>query len=89
MLTISMNDGQVHKFNLKSYEREQALRNIWLEHHPDMSARKKINITTDLKESFTIRLGDVSGIKFDEAQYIKAHVHTGKYRGNLKQGSYA
>jgi hypothetical protein len=76
MLTISTTDGKVTRFNLKTREREEALRNLWLDHHPLSDGDRKFKITTDTGQVLTLCLKNISGIESNESYYAKPEVHT-------------
>jgi hypothetical protein len=76
MLTLSTTDGKITKFNLKTREREEALRNLWLDHHPLSEGDRKFKITTDAGQILTLCLKEITGIESNESYYAKAEVHT-------------
>jgi hypothetical protein len=80
MLTISTTDGKTSRFNLKNREREEALRNVWIEHDPISDGDKKLKVTTDSGDILTLRLRDISGVESNDSYHVRAQVNTGTYR---------
>lgn len=80
MLTVSTTDGKISRFNLKSREREEALRNLWVGHDPVVDGDKKLRVTTDIGDLLTLRLCDISGIESKDSYHVRAKVNTGTYK---------
>ena len=77
MITLNTKDGDI-KFNLGTgFPREIALCQTITRLQSEKSGAT-INITTSDKEKLSIRIPDVTDLKFSEAEYIKAEIYTKK-----------
>ena len=86
MLTVTLKDKDSTKlcFNLKNFEREQALLGMWASLKSDTAnAEKQLKIQTTQGEVFLLFVGGITTMEFDPSEYVKitaADVHTGRRR---------
>jgi hypothetical protein len=77
MITLTTKDGDI-KFNLSTgFPREIALCQIITKLQSEKSGAT-INVTISDKEKISIKISDITDLKFSEAEYVKAKVHAVK-----------
>jgi len=79
MITLKFNNsGEVKKFNLKSFDREKALRDACKAMVGDPKyASKKIKLTTNEYGQFTVPVKDIKECIFDESIFCVGEVKIG------------
>jgi len=80
MLTLHLKSGRVLSLNLKSFDREKALRDAWYSMHgDDKYADKKFRVTTTDGHKYEIRVSDIAVLEHSPVEYYKVSpedVHT-------------
>jgi len=80
MITMKMKSGREISFNLKTFEREQSLRDAWYAMNSiESKADTKLKITTTSGAKFLVKIGDISLVEFTAAEHVKVNpedVHT-------------
>lgn len=72
MVTMKMKSGRELCFNLKSFEREQSLRNAWYSMSDIPSKNEtKLKITTTDGSKFLVKIRDIALIEFSAAEHVK------------------
>jgi len=77
MIKLSLKNSPDKLFNLKDFSTEKKLEAAWkaMTNEPKFE-HKRFNITTDLGDQLSLKIGDITNCKFDDSTYIKAEVHT-------------
>jgi len=72
MITMKMKSGRELSFNLKTFEREQALRDAWYSMSSIPSkASTQLKITTTDGAKFLVKIENISLIEFSAAEHVK------------------
>lgn len=78
MITLTLSNGDIIKFNLNDFDREKSLRNAWVSmRDTEQYAEKKIKVTTD-KGTALYKIGDIKNCVFDESRLVQGSVSTEK-----------
>lgn len=73
MLTLTLKSGERKSFNLKSFDREKALRDAWRAMHGDEKYfGKKFKIGTMDGDQFEVRINDMVSVEFEDCEYCEA-----------------
>jgi len=71
VITVTLRSGESRTFNLKSFEREKALRDAWWAMHDDPSYDgKRFKVTTREGEPLDIRVSDIEDVRHSDAEYF-------------------
>jgi hypothetical protein len=77
VITLATKNGEI-KFNLSTgFPREIALCQTIIKLQSEKSGAT-INVTTSDKEKISIKILDITDLKFSEAEYVKAKIHAVK-----------
>ena len=72
MLTLVLKSGEKRQFNLKSFEREKALRDAWHAMHGDPKyAGKSFRVATRECDRFEVAVDDIVSTEQEDTEYFK------------------
>lgn len=70
MITVTLRNGESKSFNLKSFEREKALRDAWWAMHDDPSYEgRRFKVATSDGDALDIRVADIESVEHSDAEY--------------------